>query len=77
MGEFREDPGKEGQKTSNPDSLERLRCGEALGIGWPTWIRTMTKGFKDPCAAITPSANSAQQSKGLASRLKVNSSIRP
>ncbi len=37
----------------------------------------MTKGFKDPCAAITPSANSESESKGLASRLKVNSSIRP
>ncbi|MEY2789809.1 MAG: hypothetical protein RLZZ34_2952 [Verrucomicrobiota bacterium] len=65
-----------GRETSNQDSLERLRCEEALGIGWPTWIRTMTKGFKDPCAAITPSANNARQSKGLASRLKVNSSIR-
>lgn len=24
--------------------------------GWPTWIRTMNKGFKDPCVTITPSA---------------------
>jgi hypothetical protein len=29
------------------------------GIGCPTWIRTMTKASKGPCATITPSDNSA------------------
>src|SRR4051794_32173531 len=26
-------------------------------IGCPTWIRTMTKASKEPCATITPSDN--------------------
>lgn len=24
--------------------------------GWPSWTRTMSKGSKDPCATITPTA---------------------
>ena len=49
-------------------SRPRLELGRAVGpqrrrkvipiseIGWPTWIRTMNKGFKDPCVTLTPSA---------------------
>ena len=29
-----------------------------LKNGYPAWIRTMTKGFKDPCATFTPPSNS-------------------
>jgi hypothetical protein len=31
--------------------------GEAEKIGCPTWIRTMTKASKGPCATVTPSDN--------------------
>ena len=31
------------------------RC---LEDGYPAWIRTMTKGFKDPCATFTPPSSS-------------------
>ena len=66
-----------GMRWASKDRVERLAetgqfrvddsrgvRGDFGGIGRPTWIRTMTKGFKDPCAAITPSANSADSLGG-------------
>jgi hypothetical protein len=29
---------------------------------YPAWIRTMTKGFKDPCATVTPRGNRPRRS---------------
>lgn len=33
-------------------------------VGWPSWTRTMSKGSKDPCATITPTATSAEKLVG-------------
>ena len=43
------------------------------GLGWPTWIRTMTKGSKDPCATFTPSPKRAGE--GMPERIGGNPKV--
>ncbi len=39
-------------------------ASKAIWRGYPTRIRTLTKGFKDPCATITPSGKNGLASLG-------------